>query len=517
MGENMMISIRFWMVLSSCAFGVAIFAISGCASLYNANRDQQGQTATKAAAAFKLTDTVDAEAKRFQALAALEVTAATNRFALIRATEIREIAYSNQPIESIWVKRIDDRLNTIVDANALATLSARKNTMRLRENIANEMRDAFASAAAQNAPTCDDAHASETIPAKTARAIRKQNIKNATGAYVVMRTACEAFLAASKDYDKTFAALKTGSASGKLSLAIAQRDGDKKEKAGNEAARATAKKDLGDAVAAYEAELKKVTPPGESKTLQARIASAVEKLQKDVEKIETLQSKIGREVVAQSRLEHVDKILAAVAGGEVDTSAWSPELRKSVAVAGTLPALVDEARKNLIEAGRPRLVPYVLAREHQRLVVEEGAKIDGILDRRIAISQLVVDAYTNEATALAYVKKHVHTAWHGKTLAELDKALKDNEKRMLYELLGIYFDDVPRYQSQEMVAEYQRNATFQDEALEHSKYAALMWQNLFVGISNTLADYHASGIKPAELAEFLKAAGLFYIGIGANK
>jgi len=88
---------------------------------------------------------------------------------------------------------------------------------------------------------------------------------------------------------------------------------------------------------------------------------------------------------------------------------------------------------------------------------------------------------------------------------------------VLYELLGTYFDDVPRFQKEEWLWEYRRLATYTDEALEHSKYAALMWQNLIDGVAHTLADYHASGVKPADVAEFAKAAALLYIGRGVNK
>jgi len=43
-----------------------------------------------------------------------------------------------------------------------------------------------------------------------------------------------------------------------------------------------------------------------------------------------------------------------------------------------------------------------------------------------------------------------------------------------------------------------------------------MWQNLNDGVAATLAGYHGSGIKPETVAEFLKALGVIYIGVGVN-
>jgi hypothetical protein len=247
--------------------------------------------------------------------------------------------------------------------------------------------------------------------------------------------------------------------------------------------------------------------------------AAAQKLRETIRRLESSQDLLGSEVVAEERINQIETVLSALAGGETDPSKWSDDLRKAVAVAGSLPSLSDDAISTLREARRPRLIPLAIAREHQRLFVDEGAKVANILSRRIAASETLVETYLKELETLTDIREKVNnqTSWPSQSLLQLNKDLKPDEKRLLYELLGTYFDEVPRFQSEERALEYARLATFYDETQARSKSAALMWQNSFDGIANTLATYHSTGIKPEELARLIQALGVTAIGVGANR
>jgi hypothetical protein len=127
----------------------------------------------------------------------------------------------------------------------------------------------------------------------------------------------------------------------------------------------------------------------------------------------------------------------------------------------------------------------------------------------------MVDASVDEANSLVVVRNVVEQ-WRSKTMDQVTADPSPATRRALYEALGRYFDDVARFQRDQRLWEYRYVATSYDEAIVHSKYAALMWQNLNEGIAATLAGYHGSGIKPETIAEFLKAFGIIVIGIGVN-
>jgi hypothetical protein len=57
-------------------------------------------------------------------------------------------------------------------------------------------------------------------------------------------------------------------------------------------------------------------------------------------------------------------------------------------------------------------------------------------------------------------------------------------------------------------------AALYERNLVDSRFAAAQWDSLMDMIAKVLADYHAAGVKPAELAEFFKALGLVAIGVG---
>ena len=53
--------------------------------------------------------------------------------------------------------------------------------------------------------------------------------------------------------------------------------------------------------------------------------------------------------------------------------------------------------------------------------------------------------------------------------------------------------------------------------VQQSHSAALMWQSLLSNMAAVLGDYHAAGVKTADLAEFLKGLGIVYIGHQTGK
>lgn len=498
--------------LAYVLFAVLAPTLVGCASpsyLYNAEKDKQGQAAKKASSEVKLGDVIIAAEKRNTRLLELELDAAKTRYAQIRELEIREIAFSTKPLAETWAARIDSRLRAIYIGGDFQKVVNARATLAIEEKMVRERR-AVLEDLARPAPDCTVALQEDQLPDTFRKKVPADRLPEADGLYARLRQVCDTYAKASKQFE----ALSRQDGAGSLLVAALKQLSDDEAGRGEvdvarrsaQTALAAAEKEFADATANI---LPSATAYAET------IAAAATRLRERVESIEAAQEGIAIEVVAKVRLDRIEEILNAVAGGQVDTSKWSPELRQAVALAGTLPALVDEASRMLRDAARPRLVPFELAKQHQRLVVEEAEMISAVLDNRLDASTRIVEAYTAEGSTLVFVRKTAEK-FRDKTFDQANAVSDAARKRELYEALGVYFDDVARFQRDQRLWEYRRLATKHDEVIIHSKYAALMWQNLNDGIAATLAGYHGSGIKPETIAEFLKAFGLIYIGVGVN-
>lgn len=487
---------------------LTVLGISGCASqnyLYNAGKDKQGQIAATSARDVQLVDTVNAAEKRYAQLLDLEIEAVKSRFKLIRDYEIREIALSNtnKKLSETWVKRIELRQALIRPGDKPENIGAAKATLSEENNKLLDIREEL-ERVVKHVPDCDVALQNEQLASQLTKQLSERDKTEAVGFYKQLRTKCSDLVAAQKVFE---------TASGLLGKSQYQLATDEAALNFHNQAKAAAETQLAASVDAYKAAMTGLSPSSTSYADKLSVEAA--RLLKAVKGIEDAQKVAGIEVVARSRLDRIEELLTQLTEGSVSTSQWSEDQRAGVALMGTLPALADEARKMLRETVRPRIVPLILAKEHQRLVVEEASQVNVVISRRIEASRNIVRAYNDEYKALTTVgQKLKEGEMVQQTLQDLNLASKPEQRRKLYEALGIYFDDVPRYQLAQHIWEYRRLATFYDESIEHSKYAALMWQNLNQGIANTLAGYHGSGIKPETIAEFLKALGVILIGAG---
>lgn len=500
-----------------------VLTLSGCASkfLYNGAQDKQGQAAAKAASEYKPVDTVTMVEKRFEGLLALELDAAEKRFANIRELEIREIAFKDAPISETLIKRIENRLY-VVKGEGSAALEQLERERDLKRNLL-EVRivafiETFSLPAFPLEELCNEKVIESAALPKTVKVkIPKKEEEVAANFVRQILPKCKDYLDSRGRLDEV---LKPGLGT-RLPEAVAQLGSDNAEKENNDRERKAAKEALDKAIKDYTDEAKKLEKPEDKNSYTTRITEAAKKLQGAFENLEKTQKAVGIEVIAKERLSHIEDVISAVAGGNVDTSKWDEDLQKSVTIVGSIPALADETKNILLAAQRPRLTPLVIAREHQRQIVEESEKVAEILGRRIKASERIVEAYQNELKTLLNIYNRFNAEaqrpWQSKSLLQLSKDLPPKEKRLLYELLGIYFDDVARFQRDEELWEYQRVATFYDETVVRSKYAAVMWQNLIEGVGNVLAGYHSAGIKPEDLARLVQALGVLSIGVGVNR
>ena len=299
-------------------------------------------------------------------------------------------------------------------------------------------------------------------------------------------------------------------------------------------------------VKAYEAELKQASDvlaglvkeydkavndakatPADS-TYKARIEKAADKLGSD---IQSLLDKDGRISVlhaeAKLKLESLGELVEAVHTGKLDPEKLSPGEIKSVTLIQNIASLTDETDALLKAAKAPRQGPLLLAKEQQQLIVDAYAAKGKLLERRADIRKAQVFAIQSEVMALAKAQRVLApppssasaTVDASQTLAALmkDGGATVAQRQALFLSYGFYFDEAHEAREQYAVLDQEWLAIADEIIATESRQAARMWQKLLQNTAAILADYHASGIKPATLAELFKGLGIFYIGHQVGK
>lgn len=503
---------------------------SGCAHnvLYDENRDKQGQEVKKAVAEARLADAVTALEKTFNELAAREEANAKSRAVYSFELELR-IAARAPSLTSRFADGSTDGLQTVVQAR-LDTLSISKATdedlKRLRK--LNVQMTAKAEALEQSVDevrgsighrfdSCADVYATSANP--------KQKDKSPAPAFVAtfpadkraeVRLKFENLIRQCKEIDEITAARNQVLSAGGLVKTLSDRvDQVERDIAAYGVETENAREQLKSASKTFrDSGVEGAAKPGPSKlkTLEERAAS----LREAVKAVAAANS-AGAHIVAEDKLNSLETILGAVAGTSDESKVvLNADEQVAVAIVRDLPSLADEADKLLKEAKKPRLVPFLAAIDYQKLVVQSFEEARRAKRKQADATRKQLEAARNEAMALVRVldSLQTHPVWAAQSITKLDGSLSGKEKSELYRALATYADDVQQFRVEAAMWGARAQAAEYEEGLVRSKFAAAEWDGLIDTMATVLADYHAAGIKNADLAEFFKALGLVAIGIG---
>jgi hypothetical protein len=507
--------------------------IGGCSHspIYDENRDKQAAQAKKAAEDLKLGDSLAALEKTIADLAALEENRAKERAQLLFDGELRSVVQApslgaNKDAGDAFnglLTTIRARMKALLGAEPTAEAIRKIRTIpvTLRERNKSLQLDLteFEGTTGLRLENCAHVYAGSSNPAlKAGNPSEQLLVRVGQANRSLARQKYPALVEACKKIDEVFTeTLGVGSGEikelrdrhAKLSRAVEEFE----EKL------ADAKRDLDGAVEEFKKKGKASEVPSD-KSRAEQLEERAKKLEEAVEKLAkgtSKQGQAGAAAVATERLKHLENVLAAVANSSSDkAAALTDDEKASVAFVRGLPALADEADKLLTAARQPRVVPILLAIDHQKLLVQGFEADSAIMNRRLEIVSNQIGSTTHELQSLASIADRLSkkAEWANKSISELRQSLPPAEKVALLEALAIYADDFPRYRveqaawhSREMSLEYERG-------LVQSKNSAAQWDNLIRAIAVVLSDYHASGVKKTDLAEFFKALGLVTIGIG---
>lgn len=515
--------------------------VSGCTHVlvHDEHRDKQGQEAKKLVAEAHVGDTVAALEKAFNDVAALEETRARDRAAYLFDLELRVVSRA-PALGSSFAEGVagqTDGLQTVVESrlkklalsdpslDKLEALHTSAATIKARRTTAEVDLNEFFGTAGHRFEDCAAVYAGSEDP--SGKTEKKESISPAllrklpAAKRVTARVGfpnlvdkCSRVDSALAEHGKLF----DGAAINKVRSDIQAIQTDLQQYA-IDMNKARGQLDVAARDLRTASEQAKSGDSSKLEALQQR-AIKVADLVKHLSQGSQALGEGGAHAMAAEKLDRLEAVLAAVAGASGEGKVELTEDEKvSVAVIRGIPALADEADKLLTEARKPRLVPLVAAVDQQRLVLKGFEARQAAKHKQLEARQHQLDAMLDEAEALAEVLRPLkeNGAWESRSIEQLLGEPSGQSKVNFLRALSIYADDVKRFRMEADVWDRRALAAKHEEGLSQSKHAAAQWDALADTIATVLSDYHAAGIKQADLAEFFKALGLLAIGAGVAK
>jgi hypothetical protein len=512
--------------------------ISGCAHslLYDENRDKQAQAAQKAATEAHVADAVTSLEKAFADVAAREEAFIRDREAAFFDREVIRVSRA----KSLKSKFNDDDtsidglitvlrarlaelgLRTPID-DSLTELQLQDVSMKGHTKFLEEKKENFLGVFGHRFISCTDIYAESAGP-DAERAVPSKRLLESIVSANPGKNAADLRKMVSGDFKDAVGECRAVDDITKKRLALF--DGGLIRDASADWKRIDAE------IKSYE------TAHGEAKKKIDEISANLPTIPVDKSALEAVEGKAkkidgafsvvtevftaaGVQALAEERLKHLQAILAAVAGSDSKDGKvkLTPAEQRSVAIVRDLPMLNDEANKLFKDAQKPRLVPILAAIDHEKLVLQGIEAVQEVKRRRLAAAQNRRDALLSEATSIARVLEPLAgNNWADFSIDALERKLSSQsdkkDLKKLYRALATYGDEVKRQRIAAEVWKSRELASMYEESLIESKFAAAQWDDLMDTIAKVLVDYHASGIKQADVAEFFKALGLVAIGVG---
>ena len=511
-------------LLSACAHNV----------LYDENRDKQGQEAKKAVAEARLAGAIVSLEKTFAELAAREEASVRDRASYLFDLELRTISRAPSLASKFDEQEGIDGLMTVVKAR-LTKLGMSKTTdeqfkelrtldtlMREETSILEANLIEFRGTVGHRFESCEAIYAASADPSqKSEVASDRFRATIAADRLTLVPLKFPMLIESCKEIDEVLAKRnKFFDRDGDVKALYGRIDRIEREIVAYEVAQRKAREELGKAIAEFrKSGVEAATKPGQPSKLES-LEQRAQSLRDVVQIIGAGGSVLGlagAHVVAAEKLKHLEAILGAIAGSPSEGKVTlSVDEQVSIAIVRDLPALADEADKLLKDARKPRLVPFLAAIDYQKLVLQGFEAAQGTKRKQADAARNQLQAMLNEVAALVRVLHPLakNKSWAERSISDLDRTLSGSEKVEFYRALATYADEVQQFRIETAVWAVREQAAQYEEGLVRSKFAAAQWDGLIDTMATVLADYHAAGIKRADLAEFFKALGLVAIGVG---
>ncbi|HEU5193325.1 MAG TPA: hypothetical protein VFW70_01205 [Methylomirabilota bacterium] len=273
-----------------------------------------------------------------------------------------------------------------------------------------------------------------------------------------------------------------------------------------------------EAANAYDAAAKELEK-GETKVTREAFDKAVKGLQEASKALEGGGGFFGVKALSEERLADLDAIIGALGGAELDAEKYDAGLRRSVGVLLTLPTFSDRALDIARRRQAPPIGPLILEKGLHQARAEAAGRAVERAQRRVTWLERRMTAQRDRAIRLLDAADRLERAAAQGPLPDtavkaFSNATPARARVLLRQAITEYSNSFSIDGVAAAEAEYRLVALEYETALDRSEDAVKEWQALIAVPIDRLIAYHASGIRPAEVAALLAH---LLIGVGVNR
>jgi hypothetical protein len=440
------------------------------------------------------------------------------------------------------------------DTAAIREFLNASDLVRSRAGEASLRDDLIYAIAGQRAPSCDAADLGEGLKKIL------ESVTNIVKRDMVKKHA-EVYVKACAEYRQAQVGLTSALGGGEVSRGYDEWRRAETALADQRARTQGLERSLKDATKEYEDAIKAQQAAATSENRE-RVEKAAAALRDALTQAGKASKLVGVPALSESRVQAIDTVLTALAGGQIDDKKVSePDVQRAALVAGGVPSLVGEIDVLVKESRAPAVSPLVIEKQHQLLLRDDALRRVSFGVQRVAILETKYNALVAEARFLRAQRDSVCNAlqpadrktrikcdtltasleqdkWTCKYQLEKEvsgatspdcgrlgltwgKGLREGtseEKRALWEAIAALGGRLAIARPMQDEADFRLAHLSHMEVAASDEFAIRAWDGLITTPVNQLAVYHQTGIKPAELADLIiKAVGLGAIAIGVSR
>ena len=287
------------------------------------------------------------------------------------------------------------------------------------------------------------------------------------------------------------------------------------------AAVAAAKQAVEAASADYEKRLKELSKEPEN---AKKVDAAKKKLDDAVGKLTKLQTAVGQEFLSSARLEKLNEFLATYES--IRAGKGAPEGSNKLAIALALfPDIQDQVEKAGLEGEKPRLLPFVMAKQVEQAKLAAAKRNVARLDTTIRLQKQHADTLFDQLNTLDTAKQGLAGLSDNMALRNLLRPLKPgqepskaalDDRIKAWRTLALYIRAQDNLRAQQNKIQHQIIALGYEEPLTQAESGLQQWKALLDPSVELLGLYGAAGLKAKDIQDFLNTLALLWIAAKVN-
>lgn len=295
-----------------------------------------------------------------------------------------------------------------------------------------------------------------------------------------------------------------------------------------QAAQATAKEQVTTAKQAvevasreYEKLLKELSKEPEN---AKKVDAAKKKLDDAVGNLTKLQTAVGQEFLSSARLEGLNEFLATY--DSIRAGKGAPEGANKLAIALALfPDIQDQIEKARLEGEKPRLLPFVMAKQVEQAKLAAAKRHVARLDTTIRLQKQHADTLFDQLNTLDSAKLGLDGLSDNTALRDLLRPLKPgqepskaalDDRIKAWRTLALYLRAQDNMRAQQNKLQHQIIALGYEEPLTQAESGLQQWKALLDPSVELLGLYGAAGLKAKDIQDFLNTLALLWIAAKVN-